>query len=441
MNDALDDESGSSAAMQLQSKQHLFDHFKRLIEGNGTYQFLLLRETALDLSCVDSGDIDLLGSPQSVNSLLEFAFQLALQGTFHFRVVKRNPRKVALCLFSFDGAHRIELDLWIELWQIDRSARMLCYADCRSKIVAHTGAIFRLPIHLEACIYIHHLASKQRDLSTRGIRHRLKFYRQSLRNNGPTTLTSPLDELIGGGAISNDMLYLTAEMLESQLGATFKRSAGSVRASFLLTKLRAWMLGAPRRTNMIAIMGCDGVGKTSILRALVETSPQVQRLFTGKHLYRKSLIYKLMVALMRPLMRTPREKFDEQFALFAYFRASVALRLKFWYGSVFRRPGLTLIDRSLADFIYVNRKTDEPRFCKGYKISSFIGLRIPVIHLVVDHDILMERKLEFTRKGHEIYDVDMQTFLIDRNPTHYTVFNNSHGLEKSATALSNLIRH
>ncbi len=340
-----------------------------------------------------------------------------------------------------NGAHRIELDLWIELWQIERGARMLTFADCQSAIIAHTGAIGRLPIHLEACTYVHHLASKKRDLNTQGVRRRVRFYQQSLQKDGPATLTSLFEDLNDGKSINDDMLHQTKEMLGSQLQTMFKTASVSIRVFVLLTKLRAWILDAPRKTTMIAIMGCDGVGKTSIMRSLLDSSPQVQHLFTGKHLYRKSLIYKLMVALVRPLMRSPREKFDEQLALFAYIRASIALSLKFWRISLSSRSGLTLIDRSLADFIYVNRKTDKPRFCRGHQISRLLGLRVPVVHLIVDHEILMQRKLEFTRKGHEIYDLDMQSYHSGRNPTNYTVFNNSQSLDNSTTALSNLMRH
>ena len=52
---------------------------------------------------------------------------------------------------------------------------------------------------------------------------------------------------------------------------------------------------------MIAIVGSDGVGKTSLMEKLSNDAPIEVRSYLGKHLYRKSLLYKLIVAIFRPL--------------------------------------------------------------------------------------------------------------------------------------------
>ena len=68
-----------------------------------------------------------------------------------------------------------------------------------------------------------------------------------------------------------------------------------------MDKLKTWALGPPRKTKMIAIVGSDGVGKTSLMEKLSNDAATEVRSYRGKHLYRKSLLYKLIVAIFRPL--------------------------------------------------------------------------------------------------------------------------------------------
>ena len=430
--------SDASAAPHL-AQRKLHEGLRQLLDGNGSYNFLLLRETPLDQRSINGGDIDLLGTRDSVNAFIRHAFELAERGYFHFRVVARKPEKVELKLFSIDCNHVVEFDLWIELWQINRGEHRICFSDCQSLIIDRTAAVSRLPVHLEACLYIHHLVAKHKNLDSDNVKSRLRFYESCCERKAFDELMLLLRNIQRHREITDEMLESSTSILEDGLGKTFEsRTPSSVVSSFC-AKLRGLLLGSPRHPRAIAFMGCDGVGKTALASHLQSSAPAATRVFRGKHLYRKSLLYKSLVAVVRPLMRTPRETFDEQLALFTYLRAAIALRFLLLRKTLLRLSKLTIIDRTLADFLYVDRKTDEPRFCRGYKVSKIAGRRIPVVHLVVDHTTLCERKQEFTRTGHDIYDKDMLEFHSQRIPTDYTVFQNSQSLDDSSAAMNHLL--
>ena len=186
---------------------------------------------------------------------------------------------------------------------------------------------------------------------------------------------------------------------------------------------------------MLTIMGCDGCGKTSLSRRLAADRPDIHSVYTGKHLYRKWLGYKLLVIFVRPLLCQGRETFDDTFAPLVYLLACLRLQLKL----LLPRRGLVLIDRSLMDFLLLARKTDAPRFSSCRWLAGLFGTRLPHVHLIVPFPCLQARKLEMTRAGHACYDTLMFHYLSRRIPTDYTVFDNRGTEETSAGALGRIL--
>jgi hypothetical protein len=212
--------------------------------------------------------------------------------------------------------------------------------------------------------------------------------------------------------------------------ASFQR-----RMAKFTDKLASARLGAPRRVSLVSVMGCDGAGTTTLARRLTDDLDFISGVLTGKHLYRKSWFYKLTVIFIRPLLFQDREKYDETLAPFVYLRACLGLRIKLWK----KRGQVRLIDRSITDFLMVDRKTDHPRFCRSLWLARFFGRRIPIIHCVLPYARVLERKNEMTEAGHDAYDTAMFQHLSRRVPTDYVVFNNSGTLDEAAVAAGRII--
>jgi hypothetical protein len=182
-------------------------------------------------------------------------------------------------------------------------------------------------------------------------------------------------------------------------------------------------------------MGCDGSGKTSIIKRVRDAEPKKFKSYIGKRLYRNSILYKIAVALIRPLLFQGREKFDDTLAPFNYLRAAAALPLL----NMASGSRVTLVDRALIDFLIVDRKSDNPRLHWASGLARLFGQRIPIVHLLVPQGLLSQRKREMTETGHTKYDRILFDHLSLRAPTTYVLFHNGGGIEKSAAAVRNVI--
>jgi hypothetical protein len=415
-----------------ESWQALSDCLRRVREGS--WSFIQLRGASLSDADIDDDDVDLLGTRESVDALVGAAFEWTKQGCCHFRIRARKENKTELTLYSSDGRHRVLFDLWIALPQIERGRQVLEYDDCRQVLVLEEGSIRRLCLEAEACLYVQHLAAKKKHFRSESVQGRLTFYRDACQRDGIERLSDLLSGLRESAAFSEEGDRFTRERLLDLLGRPGRTLRRGKRSS-LFRRLGALMIAAPRRLCLLSIMGCDGAGKSTLAERLLEASPRIRRVFTGKHLYRKSLLYKLAVIFIRPLTFQSRERFDELLAPLVYLRASIGLMVKWfrWRGQ------LTLIDRSLVDFLYLDRKTDAPHFAESQWLIRFFGHRIPTVHCVVSYEKVQERKDEMTRSGHAAYDSDMFRHFSSRRPTDYVCFNNDQILDEAQGALRRII--
>lgn len=401
---------------------------------HGPWKFIRLRGSEREVDAIDGDDVDLLGSHESVHALLNRALQWVREGRCHVRVRTGSPDKVGLHVISHDGAHRLDLDLWINLRQIDNRKRGLTYEGCQSALTDSSESIQRLPLALEASVFIHHLVSKRKKISSPKQLARLKDYVAECRAAGNEELAVALESTASTAAVSDGTAVLTLKLLENQVKVEQPGAVSQILRRVRTALADTWF-SPPGKFPMLTVMGCDGCGKTTLSKLLHKGRKDIRGVYTGKHLYRKWIIYKLLVIFVRPLLFQGREKFDDTFAPLAYLLASLRLRLKL----LFPRKGIVLIDRSLVDFLMVARKTDQPKFCAGVWLASIFGVRLPHVHFMVPFERLKERKLEMTEQGHTIYDTEMFCHFTRRAPTDYLAFDNRGSLEDSAEALGRIL--
>jgi hypothetical protein len=401
----------------------------------GPWTFIQLRGTPLSPAYIDDDDCDLLCDIQAINSLFRTIYSWVLEGKCHVHIASRRPDKYELCIYSIDGCHRFKCDLWINLWQLDKGRRKLVFADCLQFIVPQGSQIKRLPIELEAALYIQHILTKRKTIHKPSTKQRLKQYIDELKTNDNENLVSHLQEILNSGKASDNDNQFTLKIIDSNIHPKNKSNPIDTLKK-IRNKLHEASLAAPRKTKLISIMGCDGVGKTTLANTLSDSTPYITRVFTGKHLYRKSIIHKLAVIFIRPLLLQSREKFDESLAPWVYIRACIGIRIRHW-----KQPANTvlLIDRSIFDFLYLDRKTDQPKFSRFKFLSRAFGKRIPTIHCIASHDNVSKRKLEITAKGHTMYDRDMFNFFSNISPVNYLAFNNDRSLEDGVNALRQIL--
>lgn len=401
---------------------------------SGGWRFIQLRGVPLGSSCIDSGDVDLLGSHASVDLLLARIYQWVQQGKCHCRVRCCRPEKVELTLISYDALHSIRFDLWLKLWQLDNGNSYVVFDTFLPVLSDLDNALVRLPMELEAAVYIQHLVCKKKRQINLSAETRLQSYRNSLGEHAK--LSALIDLILQSKSVSEAIDAASLRLVHESVKSIRVSAVTRYRMKFV-SRLKELFLAAPRKPRLISIMGCDGAGKTSLAMQLMEKSGKVGRVFKGKHLYRKSYMHKLAVIFIRPLLFQSREVFDEKFAPLVYLRACIGLRIK-----LLRRAskGLMLIDRSIVDFLYLNRKTDTPGFSRFRSLAGLFGVRIPTVHCIVGYDNIVNRKLEMSCFSIDKYNLDMFRHFTGAVPTDYFLYNNDGSLAESTVFLERILR-
>lgn len=404
---------------------------------HGPWQFIQLRGAPPGPQCVaeagqaDVEDIDLLGTESSLRRLMDAVLQWVQAGRCHARLVRNKPGKAELTLLSPDGRQRVQLDVWLSLTQLAGGRFRLTWRHCAERCGTWKSSIQRLPCAIEACLYVQHLVAKGKNLRSPRVQQRLLQYADQCGAAGFLRFEESLRTI-------RQLCCVPRETLDDTLQYV-RRTCQPDRVRWsplrMLHKLRVWGLRQPRRRVLVSVMGCDGVGKTSLTQQMAAHSTRPVQVLTGKHLYRKSLLYKLVVILLRPVLGRGRDRLDDLLAPLLYLRASAALRVRLLLAD----DRLCLMDRALADFLLVQRKTDTPRFHRCHWLTQLAGCRVPVVHCIVSRETLRSRKQEMTVSGHQQYDRTMLRHHVRSIPVDYMAFGNDRPLPEATGLLQRLL--
>ncbi len=409
----------------------LLECLRLLFAGNGTYRFFLLRETRLDASCINAGDIDLLASPRSIRAMIAHLYELALQGHCNVRIGRPSPGKVRLSLYSSDMHRRIDFDLWTEIWQLEGGSRALRFEHVRKFLPAAGPALARLPLELEACVYLEHLQAKQKDLPSPAVTERLVHYEAACAKAGDQQLANAFAKVRNESGLDAATMRMARQVIGCSIDAD--RWLSLPRRALRRLVLRRYRLADARRSRTVAFIGCDGVGKTSIAQEVAAAMKDRRASFMlGKDLYRLGVPFRAFYKLNRMSLGLTRETIDEWLHPIAYLCALLSLRKS--VKAIGDR--VLLIDRSPADFMYVGRKSDAPRFSRLSKFLSLFRRSLPVVHLVVPFEVLESRKNEMTPSGQELYDLDMLQYHAMLPGADYLLFRNAGSLADAAEVLT-----
>lgn len=417
----------SVAAPVRTPRERLADTIERLLLGDGTYRFVLLRESPLNDGLINRGDLDLLGTPAAVDALLRRLLSLATEGNVHFRVTRSRREKVQLTIYSTDLAHSAVFDLWTALPQIDRGRHSLRFDDVAHAVTPTDGAIVRLPPCIEAAIYLHHLASKRKSFCESHTQERIRTFRHHACDDPACRVAAWMDDSLGSSQVSRATLQASRALLERRLNLRFDdgHHAGRTR------RLRA--RSSP--PTAICVQGVDGVGKTTLVQSLARDG-FVHSVLTGKRLYRRSWLYQVLTRRSSE----PRERFDERHCVSLFLRAAASLQTRLW-ARRFRDAGPLLIDRSLADFLYRGRKTDLGGLHPRARNLTNLAPHLPVIQLVAPYDVVQSRKAEITPLGQARYDIEMLLHTVHAKRCDHLVFHNGDSAEVASARLGSYLSH
>ena len=430
----------------------LFASLNSLLRGVDG-RVILLRPLPLDFDH-QRDDIDVLLSQAQRQQLLRAAFAHCLHRDIHCRIQQSSPSKTRLVLWTLDASQKLMIDLWTEFDQFPLHRHHRIPADRLLNALTESAnnkipALHHLPPDIDLCMLIQHLVRKRKILRSPDVTYRIAFACDRLKSWSPESepqylsrdllhsLRNVADRLPQAIVITPNFIAIAQEYLLSRLtnvpGNRGLQILERRNWKSVVTGLRKTIL---QSRPTVAFVGSDGAGKSSVVSAIAEQQRDITPL-VAKKLYRRSLIYRLVSGVVQRLVGINRDRFDSSVSIPITIRALMAS----WVHTIIRSKRQTpVLDRSIASFLIVNRKSDLPRTSIA---AIWIEPLIPPVTsvlLTVQHSELKRRKNEMSAPGHETYQRLLFEQGLRQQPTDVILLASLESSRATAIVVAELLR-
>ena len=459
----------------------------------------ILRSLPRSFDC-EQDDIDLLLTASQRLQLMQAAFAQCIRGRIHCRIQQSCAAKAQMILWTIDCSQMLIIDLWSGFDQLprhrqhwipaNRLLQTLSIADSetRSEPACHKypaarytdaikpglgdaeiPALRQLPPDISLCLLIQHLASKRKKLTTTARRERIAFACDRLKTWSPapelqnSQLSAlrdiaerlPMAIIIAPKCIEFSEDYLLQRLASSPHNRGLPLLERRLRRG-LITELRKAIL---QHRPVLALIGSDGAGKSSVISALANQQPDATRAVAKKY-YRRSLAYQLASGLMKRLCGQDRGTFDDCVSPLITLRAAaglwtqMCLRFSAWSrafrsGTVGRNPvgdrmritnRTILLDRSVAGFLITDRKSDVPRLSRSAPWIESVIPPVTSLLLTLPYHRLTARKQEMSLPGHVTYQHLLFEQALRQRPVDLIMTASLASAETTAAAVSAMLQ-
>ncbi|MFT6364562.1 MAG: thymidylate kinase [Planctomycetota bacterium] len=419
----------------------LFDAFQAFLHGAAEAGIAFAQIRHRDVTeeiALSPGDYDFFVDEKDIEAFLAHLHKRAAANCLPLLICRQKREKAKVTLFSRDGADSILMDLWIRLEVKDpkrRSRRHIMARDIVPHLEVRDGVMYLAP-RIEALFYISHLFTKSKDLRAVQVRERLGHYAQTMVDQ--PDIRDLFDRLIQGGELESAAAEANGRLvcmgiLRPRLSGPH---AGKDLATYLgdrLYKLRRKLVA---KRKFIAVVGPDGVGKTTLIQAACSCLAKGGRDFRFKKLYRHATLYKLLFPGLRRKynraagMALEKNQIDDKAGSFIFWMA--------WYRYFLlallrlRKP-LTLVDRYYFELLIQDLRFQEKLPTLRPRWRSMLN-RVPmprmVLHLDAPNEVIASRNEELRSEGVDAYRTQMFAMAQKRGVPFYLYLNTSNSVEQ-----------
>ena len=356
----------------------------------------MLRPKELTESSAKHGDYDLICDPRGYTTLLATLFRHVRAEGALMIVDRTKPRKTIVRVWRASVDNKVLIEIWTHLeirfpGFLREGTGYIPAALVASHIVEDEQSIPVLAPLAGSLVYITHLYHKTKDRSDPDVQSRMSYYASALD-------TAPADATRGSERNDTEAVYLQArtllrhvidgrplhsasrEALEQLKRMGIKPERGYfARIERLLWRIRR-RVTRNKKPNMVAFVGPDGTGKSTVLRDLTQRLSD-NRIFTVR--FKSFYRYFLPVSyLMKRAAKKPGVKRNVAEEKYSSLMCTIALPTVLALRILLRRR-VWLVDRYFYDYYYKGiRAKNATRFDYTLFATLFSRL-VPRLHAMV----------------------------------------------------------
>lgn len=249
--------------------------------------FVFIRPKKLQEPDIFQGDFDLLVKPESLMDFLAKVHETCSQKVINFRIDRVKLEKTTVTWFTPDGENSVEFDLWTELDIKDSALKKGTHISWQ-RLEETQGIIkvdneYRLANNIAALFYLSHMHSKNKKIAADEVQFRLDYFRQL------PDLDSDVRELLVD--VTQDNMRQANQLLK-------QRGLLCYSLEHRIAKMQSrWQKARAKSSKSMAVIGPDGVGKTTIIEHLAKQYHG--KYYRFKKMFRKSPLYTILLKLKK----------------------------------------------------------------------------------------------------------------------------------------------
>ena len=405
---------------------------------------ILLRPRDISEDISYSGDYDFFIDAKYNDKLLKIMFDLAVDNSISFMVTRAKHGKIDITIYDKYEDKKIALEIWNILSVKDPKKKTLRYITSHrlEQYITKEDGRFALSLEIEALYYLSHLATGGKKLQTPLVQERIKHYKNILNNAKYIQYFEDLKEnsdikkvahMANMELVEKGLLFLKTDTKEMLKEIVLKTASTSKRMQRKLFKL----------FNMVAVMGPDGVGKTTIIKESIKEVKGKTKLFKFKKTFRVSPIYQLSIPFLKKKvsrkykeMSIGKSEVDDIYGAFVIFNAFMMYPLRLLRS--FLTKETTFIDRYFNEYLMENTRFshDKARLRKNWK---FLAHFTPRPHMIIQLDapcsVILERKDELDKEAIIAFRNYIFETVLNKPPLKYVYINTNTPLQRCKTIL------
>lgn len=370
--------------------------------NNLQFPFSQLRPKPLTLEECFVGDYDFLYDGKKKSELIKNIILFLKDRGISFVILRNNQYKLQVRIFDYNTSQSIILEFWSVCviragFKNIHFSSVITWKDLEQFISQESGA-YKIHPNLKALIYVTHLRAKNKNLKKIEVIERLKYFKEYCMPRGPV-YDSLIDVLEKLATEKDDLATANKRALVLLKNINCYMPSVAILRSLNAKLDKLFSTSSPR--NIIAVVGPDGSGKTTILKKSIRNDDKSIIYYKFKDLYRKHNGIDKLIRKCFADKNLKRNQLDERFSGIHFLSS----RIVFFFFKLIHWKRLIVLDRYFYDLFLtgIRDKGRKGKVLWWYKFGIYLAPR-PLCLLILDvpYEIAKNRKDEISKEDWDL---------------------------------------